>query len=284
MKKLIILILFLSFEGYSQDFLGKAYYMSKSTVNMDWMNNMSPERAKYIKARMKTALEKNYILDFDSKSSYFKEEVTLDAGGSGGGGFNWMQFVVGPDQGDIYKDVQEKMYINKRELFGKVFLIKDNIEPTKWVMTGESKKIGQYNAFKATYTKEVEEQVFSFSRRQQQNNDEENNNPAQPKTKLVTMTAWFTPEIPVSTGPAMYGGLPGLILEISDGNRTMLCTKVVINPKEKIKIKEPSKGKIVSNLEFKKIQEDKMKEMRERYNGGGNRGNWGSRGVRVRTN
>ena len=251
---------------------------------MDWMNNMSPERAKYIKARMKTALEKNYILDFDSKSSYFKEEVTLDAGGSGGGGFNWMQFVVGPDQGDIYKDVQEKMYINKRELFGKVFLIKDNIEPTKWVMTGESKKIGQYNAFKATYTKEVEEQVFSFSRRQQQNNDQENNNPAQPKTKLVTMTAWFTPEIPVSTGPAMYGGLPGLILEISDGNRTMLCTKVVINPKEKIKIKEPSKGKIVSNLEFKKIQEDKMKEMRERYNGGGNRGNWGSRGVRVRTN
>ena len=284
MKKLIILILFLSFEGYSQEFLGKAYYMSKSTVNMDWMNNMSPERAKYIKARMKTALEKNYILDFDSKSSYFKEEVTLDAGGSGGGGFNWMQFVVGPDQGDIYKDVQEKMYINKRELFGKVFLIKDNIEPTKWVMTGESKKIGQYNAFKATYTKEVEEQVFSFSRRQQQNNDQENNNPAQPKTKLVTMTAWFTPEIPVSTGPAMYGGLPGLILEISDGNRTMLCTKVVINPKEKIKIKEPSKGKIVSNLEFKKIQEDKMKEMRERYNGGGNRGNWGSGGVRVRTN
>jgi GLPGLI family protein len=281
MKKLIILILFLSFEGYSQEFLGKAYYMSKSTVNMDWMNNMSPERAKYIKARMKTALEKNYILDFDSKSSYFKEEVTLDAGGSGGGGFNWMQFVVGPDQGDIYKDVQEKMYINKRELFGKVFLIKDNIEPTKWVMTGESKKIGQYNAFKATYTKEVEEQVFSFSRRQQQNNDQENNNPAQPKTKLVTMTAWFTPEIPVSTGPAMYGGLPGLILEISDGNRTMLCTKVVINPKEKIKIKEPSKGKIVSNLEFKKIQEDKMKEMRERYNRGGGRGGWGSRSTRV---
>ena len=281
MKKLIILILFLSFEGYSQEFLGKAYYMSKSTVNMDWMNNMSPERAKYIKARMKTALEKNYILDFDSKSSYFKEEVTLDAGGSGGGGFNWMQFVVGPDQGDIYKDVQEKMYINKRELFGKVFLVKDNIEPTKWVMTGESKKIGQYNAFKATYTKEVEEQVFSFSRRQQQNNDQENNNPAQPKTKLVTMTAWFTPEIPVSTGPAMYGGLPGLILEISDGNRTMLCTKVVINPKEKIKIKEPSKGKIVSNLEFKKIQEDKMKEMRERYNSGGGRGGWGSRSARV---
>ena len=59
--------MFLSFEGYSQEFLGKAYYMSKSTVNMDWMKNMSPDRQKYMKARMKTALEKNYILDFDSK-------------------------------------------------------------------------------------------------------------------------------------------------------------------------------------------------------------------------
>ena len=48
-----------------------------------------------------------------------------------------------------------------------------------------------------------------------------------------------------------------------------------------IKIKEPSKGKIVSNLEFKKIQEDKMKEMRERYNSGGGRGGWGSRSARV---
>ena len=48
--------MFLSFDGYSQEFLGKAYYMSKSTVNMDWMKNMSPERQKYMKARMKTAL------------------------------------------------------------------------------------------------------------------------------------------------------------------------------------------------------------------------------------
>ena len=36
------------------------------------------------------------------------------------------------------------------------------------------------------------------------------------------MSAWFTPEIPVSTGPSMYGGLPGLILEINDDRTTML--------------------------------------------------------------
>ena len=265
--------MFLSFEGYSQEFLGKAYYMSKSTVNMDWMKNMSPDRQKYMKARMKTALEKNYILDFDSKFSHFKEEVTLEAGGSGGGGFNWMQFVTGPDQGDVFKNIQEKTYTNKRELFGKLFLIKDSIPPTKWVMTGETKKIGKYNAYKATYTKEVEDRVMSFSRNRGQNSSDEENNPALPKTKLVTMTAWFTPEIPVSTGPAMYGGLPGLILEIGDDNRVMICTKVVLNPDEKIKLKEPNKGKVVSNSEFETIQKEKAEEMRERYQrGGGNRG------------
>lgn len=249
MKKLILLLLFLSFDGYSQEFLGKAYYMSKSTVNMDWMKNMSPERQKYMKARMKTALEKNYILDFDSKSSHFKEEVTLEAGGSGGGGFNWMQFVTGPDQGDVFKNIQEKTYTNKRELFGKIFLIKDSIPPTKWVMTGETKKIGKYNAYKATYTKEVEDRVMSFSRNRGQNSNEDNN-PVLPKTKLVTMVAWFTPEIPVSTGPAMYGGLPGLILEIGDDNRVMICTKVVLNPDEKLNSKNLIKEKLflIQNL------------------------------------
>jgi hypothetical protein len=64
MKKLILLLLFLSFEGYSQEFLGKAYYMSKSTVNMYWMKNMSPERQKYMKARMKSALENKLYFRF----------------------------------------------------------------------------------------------------------------------------------------------------------------------------------------------------------------------------
>lgn len=81
------------------------------------------------------------------------------------------------------------------------------------------------------------------------------------------MTAWFTPEIPVSSGPSMYGGLPGLILEINDDRTTMLCTKVIINPKEKIKIKEPSKGKQVTNLEYEKIAKDKQEEMQGMYRG-----------------
>jgi GLPGLI family protein len=82
------------------------------------------------------------------------------------------------------------------------------------------------------------------------------------------MSAWFTPQIPVSTGPSMYGGLPGLILEINDDRTTMLCTKVILNPKEKIKIKAPSKGKEVTLVEYQQIAKDKAEEMRNMYRGG----------------
>ena len=264
MKKILVILFFICVSGFSQDFQGKAYYMSKVNLNMDWMKNMPPDRQAYMKGRMKSATEKNYTLEFDSNSSYFQEEERLDPNGQGGG-FNWMQFVTGPAMGTIHRDIQSNTYTNKKELFGKIFLVKDSIPEIKWVMTGETKKIGIYNAYKATSTKEVEERVMSFNNRSRET--QSLNNPEEKKMKEVVMTAWFTPEIPVSTGPQMFGGLPGLILEISADNLTMLCTKVVLNPKEKFKIKRPSKGKVVSSPEYEKIAADKAEEMRSRWNG-----------------
>lgn len=266
MKKILLLFLIFNFNGFSQNFQGKAYYMSKTSVNTDFTKNMPPDRAKYIMGMMKQALEKNYILDFNSNSSFFEKEEVLEAGGNQGRGFNWMQFVGGPDGGSLHKDLQSNIYTNKRELFGKVFLVKDSITPSKWVMTGETKQIGIYNAYKATITKEVEEREFNFGRRPTRGGESESE-PEAPKMREVVMSAWFTPEIPVSTGPAMYGGLPGLILEINDDKTIILCTKVVINPKDKIKIKAPSKGKVVTRSEFDQIAEDKAKEMEEMYQG-----------------
>lgn len=241
--------------------------MSKMNVNMDWMKNLPPDRQASVKASMKKATEKNYILNFNSSASFFKEEERLDPNAQGGG-FNWQQFVTGPAQGDIYRDIQSNTYTNKKELFGKIFLIQDSLPKSKWVMTGETKQIGIYNAYKATISKEVEEEVISFQRsRGRQGQRPPPPQPPEKKIRKVVMSAWFTPEIPVSTGPSLYGGLPGLILELNDDKITMLCTKVVLNPKEKVKIKKPSKGKVVSSPEYEKIAADKAEEMRSRWDG-----------------
>ena len=90
--------------------------------------------------------------------------------------------------------------------------------------------------------------------------------------KTVNIIAWFTPQIPVSTGPHKHGGLPGLILEVNTDKTTILCTKVVMNPKDKIKIKEPKKGTEVALDEYEQIRKDKIAEMREMFQRNRSRG------------
>jgi GLPGLI family protein len=58
-------------------------------------------------------------------------------------------------------------------------------------------------------------------------------------------------------------GLPGLILEVSAGDTTMLCSKVVMNPQEKIKIEAPEKGKEITKSEYQSTIQGKMIEMRD---------------------
>jgi GLPGLI family protein len=87
--------------------------------------------------------------------------------------------------------------------------------------------------------------------------------------KEITITAWYTPEIPVNQGPEGYWGLPGLILEVNDGKTTILCSKVVLNPKDKAEIKAPNNGKEVSQKEYDEIVTKKMEEMSEMGRGQG---------------
>ena len=62
-----------------------------------------------------------------------------------------------------------------------------------------------------------------------------------PELEMSDIVAWYSPQIPISQGPLEYWGLPGLILEVNVGNTTILCSKIVMNPDEKSKIKAPEK-------------------------------------------
>ena len=79
---------------------------------------------------------------------------------------------------------------------------------------------------------------------------------------MTDVEAWYSPQIPVGHGPLEYWGLPGLILEVSAGNTTMLCTKIVMNPEEKLEITAPDKGKEVTKMEYQATIVEKMKEFR----------------------
>ena len=76
---LSLLILSLT-TTFAQEFQGKAYYyISKTKMDPNFRRkNIPPERKQRIMERIKSNLEKNYELDFDSTASLFYEEERLD--------------------------------------------------------------------------------------------------------------------------------------------------------------------------------------------------------------
>ncbi|EDM43575.1 hypothetical protein SCB49_08293 [unidentified eubacterium SCB49] len=291
MKNLFFIAIALaSFTLGAQNVSGKAYYESKTTVNMDDFGRpgMSEEIKNRIMASMKSELEKTFILSFSGNESSYKEEEKLDTGNSGSYGRGFRAAIGSVTPGVQYKDVTSNELLEEREFFGKEFLIKDTIANLEWQVTKEQKMIGEYFAIKATAVKKLNDTDFSFARRRAPGNREDNaaedkkqdsinkakeNDPLSqievPKETVVT--AWFTPQIPVQNGPAEYGGLPGLILELNIDRQTILCSKIVLNPTDGVDIKKPSKGKKVSREEFNEIVKVKTEEMRENFRGRGGR-------------
>ncbi|CAL2102110.1 Ribonuclease Z [Tenacibaculum sp. 190130A14a] len=275
MKKLLLGLLCIGSLTISaqKNFQGKAIYQSKTKMNMNFGNRqLSEEQKKRIEQRMKSFSERTYVLNFNANESLYKEEERLgNPNGDRGGRFQSMMSSF--SNGVQYKNVKEKELLESKEFFGKNFLIEEKLDDLKWEMTGETKQIGQYTCLKATVVKKVEDLDFRRFRPRRNRNNEEGKEETPEVKKEVLVTAWYTPQIPVSNGPGEYGGLPGLILELNAGKTTVLCSEIVLNPSEKQEIKKPTKGKKVTREEYDKIAQKKMEEMREMFQRrrGGNR-------------
>ena len=247
---------------HAQEFTGKAVYKtsSKSSFKISSENNsgIDDKMQEELQKRIQKMNQKTFVLDFDTYSSIYKEEETLSAPKLQVGGMKTMVMSFG-DFGNAsvyFKNIKEKRFSNQTEIMGKRFLVKDKLPEYKWELSSETKKIGNYTCYKATFTEEVENKNAIF---QDGKSLEEVN-----KETIIT-TAWYTPQISVGNGPGKYQGLPGLILEINDGKKTIVCTKIILNPSKKISIQEPKKGKIVSQKKFLEIEKQKSEEMIKKF-------------------
>jgi|UniRef100_UPI0040486CB2 GLPGLI family protein len=255
----IFLCLGLSIHAaFAQGFTGRAYYKSTSkiSISMD-STKMAPEQIAQIQASLKKQMEQNYVLSFTQTESTWKKEESLGGGpataSSGGAVF----MVASSGEGStLYKDVAGN-YLQEQDIMGKEYLIKDKAEPFEWELSEETKKVGNYTVQKASFTKIVDSRRFSTGMTEMENVKD-----------TLQVTVWFTPEIPVSHGPENYYGLPGLILEVQNQGRTLICEKIELNPSaDPVEIVKPKKGKVITQAEFKTIQEEGMKQMMNRYQG-----------------
>ncbi len=256
----IIVMLIVTSSATAQDFQGKATYKShrKMDIQLD-STQMETGMHKRMMDMMKKQFEKTYILSFNKEESLYKEDVQLEAPQPAG---MVMVFIDSGESGELYKNIKEDRYTDQNEMFGKVFLIEDKLRKIDWKLGSETKNIGEYTCYKATTTRLAEVmQATEISI----NGDKDLDTDTEPEMEEITITAWYTPQIPVNNGPGNYHGLPGLILEVNDGSETLICSKIVLNPKNKVSISEPTKGKKITQEKFDAIMEKKMQEMRDRY-------------------
>lgn len=283
MKKLSITLVafFATLTSFAQEFQGMAVYESKTSTadfktRMDGNKDITPEMRKMIEDRMKKMFEKTFILNFDKTSSIYKEEEKLEAPGQGGSGFRMMSSMMGGG-GTYYKNVKEKMFTVDKEFMGKEFLVVDSLPKLNWKLESESKKIGDYTCFKATAVKPVDASDMRNYREKKKKEGEEKKATTNfmddyEMPKEITITAWYTPEVPINQGPEGYWGLPGLILEVNDGKTVVMCSKLVMNTKDKVEIKAPKNGKQVKQKEYDEIVAKKMEEMKDQFQSQGGRG------------
>lgn len=265
MRKMILLLslvpgLLVGSSVMAQKFEGVASY--KSSMNIESINvagrNMSPEMQESVRKQLMQQSQRDFTLTFNLQEATWKEEAELDpvTNPSSNGGF---QITLQRGNSKSYINPSNNEFLEETEIFGKKFLIEDELEPFNWKITKETKKIGDYTVIKAEFQDINETLSMTLDGSEQ-------------KTETVMdttmITAWYTPEIPVSQGPNNTWGLPGLILELKDGNMTYLCTKVELNPSEPVVIEKPDKGKRVSREEANQIRDEKMQEMMKKYDTG----------------
>ena len=187
------------------------------------------------------SMTSNSDLFFDGKISSYKkaesENENLEMGDEDSG----IKIIVMSDDIDseLYINYATKMITDQKGFMGKAFIVEESLEKMKWKITGEKVKYLEYECIKATRTKEDGKEVV----------------------------AWFAPKITASVGPMMYGQLPGAILMLSEGEDDLVIKATKVELMEVSEIKKPTKGDKVTDEEYKKIVEEKTKEMMQGHSG-----------------
>ncbi len=186
-----------------------------------------------------------------------------DALNAGGDGVQIRMVVSGNDD-VLFSNLETGKRVEKREMMDKSFIIDDTISKMKWKMTGETKTILNMPCMKAVASRISSRMMMNMENGKMERKEVQD---------TANIIAWFTSNIPVSTGPAEFQGqLPGAILEmdVSNGRQTFKATSIS-DKADVASIKEPTGKKHYTPEEFRKEREKMMEEMQRNNQGGGNR-------------
>jgi GLPGLI family protein len=222
--------------------------------------NLPPER-EGMKAMIPEFRTTKNQLFFNASESIYKpliedEEQDMTVTGGGGG----MTFRMQMPNIEIYYNADEQNGLSSQEFMGKQYLITDSLVVAPWKFGTETKTILGYECKQAFYSTTEEVNTMRMT----------GSGPPTPEKRTVTrdITAWYTDKIRPSLGPDRYYTLPGTILaiDVNNGERVTVATKVDLRALKKNELKVPEKGEKVTQKQFRTQMEEQMLKMRQ---GGG---------------
>lgn len=185
------------------------------------------------------------ILTFTGDATLFEDGINVpEEEVSSHGDGNVRIRLMSSGENKIYTDLKTKKITDQKDFMNRIFLVEKEFPETEWKITGNQKVILGYNCMEAI----------------------------QSDTAGNKTTAWFTPSIAVSGGPAGICNLPGMVLEadINTGSRVYLAKSIEPKPVMEVKLEKPKEGKKVTEAEYREIVAEKLKEMGVENGGGGN--------------
>ncbi len=226
----ILSIMIISNFSFAQSYIVK--YEERANIENQLKHVTDPEIRKRVSAHLSKAT--TFFLYYENGESLYiqekennieKEDLNLDKEKT-------KKIEIGKNGGGIYKNFKTKEYFHEADVLGKQLLVSDKLEVINWEFLDEEKKIGSINCKKAKATINNEEVI-----------------------------AWFNDELTIQDGPKDYYGLPGLIIELIAEKKTYHVINIKKN-KDKLEIKKPSKGTKVSKVEYLKILDEKINELK----------------------
>ena len=136
----------------------------------------------------------------------------------------------------VFNDLATKTSSVQKTVFDQLFLVKDTTRSIKWKITDENREIAGYSCRRANAI--VMDSIY--------------------------VVAFYTDQIPVSSGPETFSGLPGMILGLAlpHDHVTWFATSVSDKPLEK-PLTPPTKGKAVDKKALQKTLESSFKQYGE---------------------
>ncbi|WP_159473649.1 GLPGLI family protein [Dyadobacter sp. 3J3] len=177
---------------------------------------------------------KNYEEDKQDMKLYFKDDksfYTKAKQKENDGGWSSSE-----QEYKVYRDLIGEKRTDILEMFGKVYIVEDSIRAPNWKIMNKIKEINGYMCMMAVTEDTIKDQKI---------------------------TAWFADNIPVSVGPDLYGGLPGMILEldVNDGALVVTATKIEMKAiTEDLNVPKKVKGKKINGTQYNTLVSTHIKD------------------------